>query len=537
MRRPTPTRARRVVLGAGLALLAGAVIAASLWGLAVVRGPGTQALAGLFARVLPHVPPPVPSITLSGSVFADAVRQQEAGRSVAVGIAATVNCDGTSTTTDSDGGYSLRVTQAKTHQCAIIASPDYALLSVTFAAPAHGDLEVNFGPQSASVLNPTGTTTSTTTTNAPNAVCAPGAAAFVILCPVVQPAPGELDGVVTSAETNKPVSGTQVQCWNPSGGSAVNNNPLRYFTAQTDSYGGYSMTGMPADRYDCNAQGDWQLRGIGVGPQGPARMDIAICQARCPAVTYHNGPVMHTYTAYLIFWLPRGYSYDTLGTANFERILGNYFKDVGGTSYYNIATQYWDYGGPIQNSVTLGGTWTDTHAYPRAASRSDPLLENDIQQEVSRAVAANHWPVDMNHGFFVFTGYNAEVCFDTSHQSCSYGNSRTGFCAYHTYDSDSSAIYSEVVDNNTCVGQVDYDVIDGPNGDRVADVLADYVAHEQFESATDPLITAWYASPVDTGEVGDKCYLDLGYVLLNHGHTYYLQAEWSDQINGCAFER
>jgi hypothetical protein len=93
------------------------------------------------------------------------------------------------------------------------------------------------------------------------------------------------------------------------------------------------------------------------------------------------------------------------------------------------------------------------------------------------------------------------------------------------------------VDNNTCVGQVDYDVIDGPNGDRVADVLADYVAHEQFESATDPLITAWYASPVDTGEVGDKCYLDLGYVLLNHGHTYYLQAEWSDQINGCAFER
>ncbi len=38
-----------------------------------------------------------------------------------------------------------------------------------------------------------------------------------------------------------------------------------------------------------------------------------------------------------------------------------YFQDVGGTSFYNILTQYYDaLGGPIQNVVTLGGSYVDT---------------------------------------------------------------------------------------------------------------------------------------------------------------------------------
>lgn len=509
-------RFKRVITSAGLALLACAVIAASLWGLALARGAGSRVLLDLLARSLVTVAgkPPAP-LYISGSVFANDLKQQEAGRSVPTGIAATVTCNGAHTLTDSDGGYSLRVAAAQSYQCSVSAGDGYTSVAVVFSAPATGSLDVNFGPQ-------------------PTNLCAPLKGTSTLMCPMPQLRPGTLGGVVTSADTHQPLAGIQVECWNPTGGT-TDSNPLKYFNAETDAQGAYTLANLPVDRYACNAQTDWRLHTIAVAPHAPAALDIRMCQAHCPAVHYHNGAVMHTYTAYLIFWLPSGYTYDALGDGNFERIVSNYINDVGGSAYYNIATQYWDFSGPIQNNVTLGGTWVDTQPYPRAATRSSPLSDGDIQNEVSRAATANHWTSDTDHAFFVFTGYNAQICTDSAHFSCSFGASGGIFCGYHNDIGGNNTIYAEIVDNSDCVGPLSADAYDGPNGDRVADWIVDTVAHEQLESATDPLVTGWYDGSQNEGEVGDKCENDLGYVQLGHGHTYYIQAIWSNTINGCAF--
>ena len=46
-----------------------------------------------------------------------------------------------------------------------------------------------------------------------------------------------------------------------------------------------------------------------------------------------------------------------------------YINDVGGTSFYNVLSQYYDdQGGPVRNVVTLGGSYVDTENYPRAGT-------------------------------------------------------------------------------------------------------------------------------------------------------------------------
>lgn len=511
-------RNRRLITFAGLLLFACALVGASAYGLAVVRTYNPQVFSHLPANPFAkkNTPTPARKLYMSGVVFANDLKQQEAGRSVAKGIGATVACNGAQTTAGPDGSYSLLVTAAESYRCTVSVGDEYAPLKVLIPAPTTPYLDVNFGP------------------GLPGTCAATGASA-VIVCPVLQPQTGLLKGTVTNGDTHTPAAGLQVQCWNAAGGTPADVNPHKYFSATTDAQGSFTLKDVPSDRYDCTVSTDWQLHSIGVAAQITTQLNMQVCHAHCPDITYHNGPVMHTYTVYLIFWLPKGYVYDSLGTANFERIVSNYFKDLGGSAYYNIATQYWDYNGAIQNNVALGGIWNDTQPYPHAATRSDPLLDDDIQSEVDQAAAANNWTIDMDHAFFVFTGYGAEICYSSAKTSCSFGSVKTGFCGYHDYTGSSQAIYAEIVDNFTCAGSLSLAPYFGPNGDRLADDAVDVVAHEQFESATDPMITAWYDDRAHDGEVADKCEFRFGTVHLNHGHSYYIQPEWSNLTNGCAY--
>src|SRR2546421_526721 len=97
---------------------------------------------------------------------------------------------------------------------------------------------------------------------------------------------------------------------------------------------------------------------------------------------YNGGPVMTgTTNVYAIFWEPTGNVSST-----YHSLIERYFTDVGGTGLYKNNTQYTDSSGNAPSNTTLAGSWVDSTAYPES-----PLLDSDIQNEVSRAQSANGW--------------------------------------------------------------------------------------------------------------------------------------------------
>src|SRR5258708_13030778 len=117
---------------------------------------------------------------------------------------------------------------------------------------------------------------------------------------------------------------------------------------------------------------------------------------------------------------------------------------VGGTSFYGLLTQYWDYAGSVRSVCALGGVYHDGGAYVRcnaagggctqvAADRPHPLYGDDIQQEITRALRANpSWTQTADSEFFVFTGFGAEECSsNAANADCSFKTGKQGFCAYH----------------------------------------------------------------------------------------------------------
>ncbi len=516
---------RRLVGCAGLLLFAVALVGISVYALALVRRYDPQAFANLPAN------PFIQKLTISGTVYATDPAQQESGHSITAGIAATVSCNGTQTTSSADGTYRLTLVSADTFLCTVTANVAYQPVRAVVPGATSGNLHVDFGP------------------TLPASSCAMAHGSSTIVCPVLRPRPGTLSGTVTADATHQPAASIPVRCWNPSGGQSGNVDPYNSYTATTNAQGVFSLANLPVDRYQCNASGDWRLTSGSVAPSGTTQLALPLCQADCPAVSYHGGPVMHTFTAYLIYWLPSGYAYDAVGSGSFEHITSNYFQDVGGTPFYNLLTQYWDTtNGPVVNSATLGGTYVDTQPYPTAATSAAPLTDDDIQHEIGHALAANGWTTSMDHMFFVFTGYGAEICDNpatatsagaAAGANCSY--SATGFCGYHSATQDASpAIYALIVDNERCMGSPYDSPAASPNANRIADTALNGASHEQFEAVSDPLAKGWYDDHLvsgndNRGEIGDKCEEQGGTVTLNHGHSYYIQSEWNDQTNGCAF--
>jgi hypothetical protein len=181
-------------------------------------------------------------------------------------------------------------------------------------------------------------------------------------------------------------------------------------------------------------------------------------------LAYYGGPIVHTVTNHIIWWLPTAgtttysdgsacaipaaasYSYEgpvsgapsgTLsggpdGDADYTGILQQYFKDVGGTAFYNILAGYADQENGLSGTgATFGGAWTDNCGYTSTSTtgsgptagggvgvppgpggrQAAPIYQLDIQNEVQKAIAVNHWPDGMGNEYFVYTGYGVSDCF------------------------------------------------------------------------------------------------------------------------------
>jgi hypothetical protein len=256
-------------------------------------------------------------------------------------------------------------------------------------------------------------------------------------------------------------------------------------------------------------------------------------------MTYHSGPTQQTGAAYTIFWSPSG----TI-SSNFRTLINRYFQDIGGSSFYNIVSQY-----PgltdTQSVSTLGGTWIDTSPYPAGeGSALNPLSDTDITTEVARALGLNpSWnPAGLGRMYFVYTEPGIESCIDPtagySHLHCTPGvaSPNPGPCAYHSAFGtiNDPVIYANMPYAETwpdCQG-----LSVSPNGNLAADEEISISSHEHFEAVTDPLGDAWYDSD-GTGEIGDKCAYRYGSIMPDgrnktlNGHPYVTQQEWSNANN------
>lgn len=462
--------------------------------------------------------------SITGRVLGESAAAREAGRAETVTVpGAAVTCDGSAASTSSDGTFQLHLSAAGQYKCSVSA-PGYTTFTATLAGTAGKALNVTF-----SVVGP-------------SACESTGPSAFI--CPALRLAPGTLTGTVTNPQTDSVAKNTQVECWDLNQSTWVAGQPPLGAIATTDQFGRYILT-LPVDPYACLANHDDPLYRVAVAPATTTSADMETCGQLCPSFGYHNGDVMHSYTAYVIFWLPSGATFEP-GNHNdrFESLVQRYFRDIGGTPFFAILTQYWDKSGPISGAATLGGTYVDTTPYPHAGTRASPLYDSDIRAAIDRAIQANGWSNDSTHEFFVITGYGIQEC-ESANQgaSCTYSGGGNGYCGYHSmlgiFNQDATFAY--IADNAVCATLPSFGQHPSPNHDPVADGELSTISHEQFEAISDPNDGGWYDGDPYTGEMGDKCVTDYGTIHSNGsnvtlgGNPYILQAEWSNAASSCAF--
>lgn len=270
------------------------------------------------------------------------------------------------------------------------------------------------------------------------------------------------------------------------------------------------------------------------GHPGPVVLHRTKLQARAAwlasgadNLTYHKGPTERPRsTSYAIFWQPTG----SYMSPTYQSLLERYFGDIGGSPLYNVATQYYDSGGNIVNSSAYATAWVDTSPYP-----SNTLTDADIENEVLNAVNTNRWPWSSpDVEYFVFTARGENSCAGSS---CSF----TQYCAYHS----NFAATDGVTTANVLYANMPYagtnrsacGAPSSPNNDIDADSTINLLSHEQMETVTDPLGTAWYDSA--GSEIGDKCAWTFGTTGSNgadvtwNGHPYIVQQEWSNATSSC----
>jgi hypothetical protein len=368
------------------------------------------------------------------------------------------------------------------------------------------------------------------------------------------------------------IAGATVRCVETTTPAPQVFTPPATLTTRTSASGAFALANVSVGSYGCIASvagGGAAYLHVAVGPATASALSFPICRWNCPPVDYHDGLVMHTSTAYLIFWQPSGYTYDAQsGTAAFQVAISQYFRDVGGSSFYGMLGQYFDFQGAIQNSVTLGGAYVDAapyqhcthrnHCQRAAASQSDPLYDDDILAEVQRAMQTKHWTGGATNEFFVFLPVGAQECQDnTPGAACTFIKANQAFCGYHSWLPQNNGlpiIYAAISDAATarpaCINPIAYRVGVSPHGDWLLDAELSTLAHEHFESVTDPMPTqsnqgGWYdasAHPLGNSveEIADRCQEVYGAirpdgsnVTLGNGHAYILQAEWSNAAGAC----
>jgi hypothetical protein len=251
-------------------------------------------------------------------------------------------------------------------------------------------------------------------------------------------------------------------------------------------------------------------------------------------IQYNGGPVMnapHGVNVYLIWYG------DWSNDIHTQAVLTDFVAHLGGSSYYNIATTYYDYKGGekdfIKNKVTYGGAITNNYSY------GSVLTDDNVGFVLQNAVTLGKLPADPNGVYMVIA--SADV--DETSGLCS------SYCGLHGYQPVALPNLTNIIgafegNANRCPAVCSWQslVSDTPNNPSTGGMV-DTLSHELFESVTDPLGTGWI-NP-DGSEGGDLCNGTTGplktlpngasYNLILGSHAYLTQELWVNaRVGKCA---
>jgi hypothetical protein len=249
-------------------------------------------------------------------------------------------------------------------------------------------------------------------------------------------------------------------------------------TAADDSDGADDTEGAPAGLSLTTDQvpTDAEVANLDIGP------------AATNGISYHGGAIMTGTNHIYYIW------YGNWGTNTAKTILTDLAKGIGGSSYFNINTTYYNAAGThITNSVAYAASTTDN--YSQGKSLSDAAVKNIV----ASAITSGRLPKDSHAVYFVLTYSDVN---ETS-GFC------TQYCGWHSHASISSTTikYAFIGDPARCPSACESGDA-SVNGNAAADGMASIISHELEEAVTDPNGTAWYDSSGQ--ENADKCAWNFG---------------------------
>jgi hypothetical protein len=281
-----------------------------------------------------------------------------------------------------------------------------------------------------------------------------------------------------------------------------------------------------------------------------------------PPLIFHGGSVMDTRSTgplivTPIFWSPPGHPMSALYKILISAYLGNVALASGrNTNVFSVAQEYFGNNGQIRYQIRLGLPILDSHPLPadgcQVASTDTTGIYADnsgynaclddaqIQAETDRVTAARGLPHNLSHIFVMYMPKHVESCFfagstTTAANACTINyQPSAAYCAYHSEDA-SNAVYANMPypiylskTKFTCGTDINFGVIESPNGNPDADVEISPTSHEISESITDPdTVTGWYDS--SGFENGDECAYIFGQTQGTAGRLY------NQVINGFRF--
>src|SRR2546421_3909210 len=255
-------------------------------------------------------------------------------------------------------------------------------------------------------------------------------------------------------------------------------------------------------------------------------------------IYYHGGPIIYSQNVAAIYWGaapiyqggPDPATAPTGGGAADGSLVGFFLRNLGGSSYFNINTTYFDGTGThIQNVVTYTQYWaSNTNPPPTDMS---PVDDAAIQAKVEEGLTNGSLTYDPSTLYAVFTGSGVNLG----------GGFGTSYCAYHGY-------FVDGLGRNVKYAAMPYagqtsacNALQGsPNDDFAADALINLLAHETEETTTDENLNAWY--DLVGNENADKCAWQFGatYATPNGsqanvkvgGKDFLIQMNWVNASTG-----
>jgi len=275
-------------------------------------------------------------------------------------------------------------------------------------------------------------------------------------------------------------------------------------------------------------------------------------------ITYWGGGVIYNQKIVAIYYSPSQIFTNgplpgsaSAGAAD-QSLVGSFLNNLGGSSYWNINSTYYDIvrgrRNFVNNSMTYSSYWAPNSNAPVAG---DVVTPDSMVHVIDNGFRNGSLTYDPNTLYMIFTGPGVNL-------GGGFSSSNLQYCAWHSaywfkggpivqfsampYDADFNP------DHPSANGYICTFLTKGQNGDLGADAAVSAVAHETEETATDPVSlthTPYFAGWYDAygEENADKCAYQYGPTLVKHrdywnitigGKPFLVQQNWTNvSPQGC----